>query len=228
MTASTKNSLIRVALLGLNILMIGSIAFSSRQKRLEKLPEPEAKVEETAAQKTGIKRIFRKKEDGAQLSGESITTSAIIGDATEQRLSDGSRLKVMKDGYGSTTVTRYFAGHPRLRMVMVQTGSQDKQRIFVYGRNGKVKGVPQVIAKKILVATADEIADAAKIYSGISEKEARRARVANARADIKAANEKREREQKELERANRPQPVSEDTSIAPENDQPAEEPISEK
>jgi hypothetical protein len=215
MNTKTKNTIIRIGLLLLNVLLIGTIAFSLRNKQNGKKPAEQAKKENTVAQNPGIKRVSRKKTEGAQLSGLTIKTTSDVSEATEQKLADGSRVNVLRDGYGGTTVTRHFGGHRRLRMVVVQTASNEQQRIFVYGRNGKVTGVPDDMAKKILVASADDIANAAKIYIGTSEKEAKRIRLESVRKDIAYEREQQRNEMIAKQQASRPVTEQEGSNLRP-------------
>lgn len=197
MKESTKNLIFRISLLALNAAMLGAVAVDARQGASAPPPPKEAQspVEAMKADPESQTITIHQPTGGLGPMLAPILTIKESTKATSRKLRDGSDLTVMEDGHGGTTVTRKFKNHRRLRMVIIQTSSTGAQRIFVYGmRKGRVKTVPPDIAKRILEASADEIADAAKIYDGITEDEAKRIRVAKAREEIRRQAERRRAE----------------------------------
>lgn len=79
-------------------------------------------------------------------------------------LGDSSKLTIMYDRYGNRIENRSFGYHPRLTFIILQTSASGQKQVFVYGKNGEVKSLPETMLNKIFTASADEIANAAGIY----------------------------------------------------------------
>jgi hypothetical protein len=81
----------------------------------------------------------------------------------KRRLPDKSQIETIIDGFGNKTETRYFEGHPRLRLVIVRTSPKGAQEVTVYG-NGATKLVNS-LGDRALTASGDEIANEAQLYA---------------------------------------------------------------
>ncbi|HEX8367896.1 MAG TPA: hypothetical protein VF604_05090 [Pyrinomonadaceae bacterium] len=81
-----------------------------------------------------------------------------------QKISDNSEITVMYDGFGNKLEKRYFKGHPRLDSVLVRTAADGRREILAYGRNGEKRPIDGELGNRLMSASADEIANAAKIY----------------------------------------------------------------
>lgn len=77
---------------------------------------------------------------------------------------DNSKIIVMRDKFGNKTEIRTFANHPRLSSVLLLTGTTGRREAFIYGRGGETVSASEEILEGVLSASADEIANAAKIY----------------------------------------------------------------
>ncbi|MCB1024838.1 MAG: hypothetical protein KDB79_10635 [Acidobacteria bacterium] len=98
-----------------------------------------------------------------------INTSARSSINESKRLIDSSQVTTMNDGYGNKVETRTFEGDSRIKQVVVRSFVNGNVRVFVYGANGEVRGVPDDFQGKVLTASAREIADAAKIVEHFEE-----------------------------------------------------------
>ncbi|MEZ5305648.1 MAG: hypothetical protein R2684_00740 [Pyrinomonadaceae bacterium] len=214
MKNSTKNSLFRSTLLLLNIALIGSIALDGKTLKTSGKSKSEPKAQASSENQTPIvgERIVMPKGINLELTPGSVKVANQSTQVNERTLEDGTKLTVMPDGSGGTQVLRFFPGDKRLRFVSIQTAPGGDQKIFVHGRTGKVGTVPSKLGERILVASADEIADAARIYLEPSAKEEKRLRVEAARLDLKRQAQidmdRRERERELLRQqmeSNRPE-----------------------
>ena len=117
------------------------------------------------------------------LPGES--ASAEVGGpvvpGTSRTLGDLSVVTTSYDGYGNKSETRVFKSHPRLRMVMVRTGSGGTQLVYVYGKNGGVKILRKASGSDVLSMTADQIANKAEFFETGLDKERRKPKLARHR-----------------------------------------------
>ena len=87
------------------------------------------------------------------------------GDQLGKRmLYDGSQIETIVDGFGNKIETRYFKGHPRLRMLILRTSVDGKQEVTVYGHGSDTKFVPE-LADRAMTATGDEIANTAQLFA---------------------------------------------------------------
>lgn len=77
---------------------------------------------------------------------------------------DNSRITVMVDLYGNKTETRTFPNHSRLASILLQTSPDGNQEAYVYAQSGEARLLPKELLNRALVAPADELANAAKIY----------------------------------------------------------------
>ena len=112
------------------------------------------------------------------IDAKEVPVSFVKSEDVRRILSDGSNIGVMRDGYGNTTTTRSFDGHKLIRMVMVRENAKGAQRVFVYGKNGSIKNIPNKFFDRVLTASADEIASTAKIYDSTNENSRRKQRIA--------------------------------------------------
>ncbi|CAN5399124.1 hypothetical protein BH10ACI1_BH10ACI1_07680 [soil metagenome] len=78
-------------------------------------------------------------------------------------LADNSEIVTMFDGYGNKTEKRYFNNNSRLELVMVRTAVDGRKQIIVYGFGTEIITMPDDFAGIALNASADEIANAAKL-----------------------------------------------------------------
>jgi hypothetical protein len=79
---------------------------------------------------------------------------------------DNSQITVMLDKFGNKAESREFRAHSRIICVVLETGSDGKRQVKVYGQNGDVKTLPASMFDRAMTANGDEIANAAGIYSG--------------------------------------------------------------
>lgn len=93
-----------------------------------------------------------------------ISTTQISAQNESTILSDNSKIETLVDGFGNKTQTRYFPGHPRLRMLIMRTSVAGKQEVTVYGNAGDTKIVPD-LGNKALTASGDEIANTAQLFA---------------------------------------------------------------
>ncbi|HLM01985.1 MAG TPA: hypothetical protein VK400_13095, partial [Pyrinomonadaceae bacterium] len=95
---------------------------------------------------------------------ENISNAGQSSQTAPQKLSDFSEVTVMYDGFGNKLERRFFRGHPRLDTVIVKTTADGRREIMIYGQNGERKTIDGELGNRLLTASADEIANAAKIY----------------------------------------------------------------
>ncbi len=95
---------------------------------------------------------------------QQISTTQISAQNESTILSDNSKVETLVDGFGNRTQTRYFPGHPRLRLLILRTSAAGKQEVTVYGNAGDTKIVPD-LGDKALTASGDEIANAAQLFA---------------------------------------------------------------
>ena len=81
-----------------------------------------------------------------------------------RKMSDNSEITTMLDGFGNKLERRYFTGHPRLKSVLIRTAADGRREIIVYGQNGERSSVESELVNRLMSASAEEIANAAKIY----------------------------------------------------------------
>jgi len=112
---------------------------------------------------TGGEVIF----DDKSLEGNegAIVTSGKSSREITQIAKDGSQINVSYDGFGNKSETRTFDNNPLLKLVLLRTGVDGSKQVFVYGRSGEVKNLPENMFDRILTASANELASSA----GISE-----------------------------------------------------------
>ena len=97
-----------------------------------------------------------------------LSTIKKSGTQLEKRvLSDKSEIETLIDGLGNKVETRFFAGHPRIRMVIVRTSVKGAQEVTVYGNGGAAK-IVDGLADRALTASGDEIANAAQLNATAS------------------------------------------------------------
>jgi hypothetical protein len=99
-----------------------------------------------------------------ETGGKDIATAQQSSQTAPQKMGDNSEITVMYDGFGNKLERRSFKGHPRLATVIVRTAADGRREISVYGQNGARKSIEGEIVDRVLTASADEIANAAKIY----------------------------------------------------------------
>lgn len=95
-----------------------------------------------------------------------IATSRVGSQDTPKPIADNSQISTMIDGFGNKTETRIFVNHPLLQRIVVRTFAGGRKKVFVYGNNGDVNGLPTNIINKAMTASANELANSA----GISNK----------------------------------------------------------
>jgi len=104
---------------------------------------------------------------------DQVTSELQQGDQLGKRLlSDQSVIETLVDGFGNKIETRYFTGHPRLRMLILRTSVNGKQEVTVYGYGSDTKFMPE-LSDRALTASGDEIANAAQLYATPSSPGAR-------------------------------------------------------
>ena len=95
---------------------------------------------------------------------DQVTSNLQKGGQLEKRLLfDASVIETLVDGFGNKVETRYFKGHPRLRMLILRTSANGNREVTVYG-HGDTKFVPELV-DRALTATGDEIASVAQLYT---------------------------------------------------------------
>ncbi|HEY0461549.1 MAG TPA: hypothetical protein VGC97_20600 [Pyrinomonadaceae bacterium] len=97
-----------------------------------------------------------------------ITISKKAEQLPKRTLGDKSEVETLVDGFGNKTERRSFAGHSRLRFVILQTSADGVQEVTVYGYGGEIK-VVQGLGDNALTASADEIANTAQLSKTRSE-----------------------------------------------------------
>jgi hypothetical protein len=102
-------------------------------------------------------------EDAFIPLGENETNSGGVGRETTATASDGSKITTVFDRYGNKSETRYFDSNSRLHFIILKTTSEGYREVFVYGRDGTVKQLPEHMLDKVTTASADEIANSAGI-----------------------------------------------------------------
>jgi len=80
----------------------------------------------------------------------------------KKTLADQSQVETVIDGFGNTVETRFFEGHPRLRMLIVRTSAKGNKEVTVFGNGGMTKIVTG-LGDLALTASAEEIANAAQL-----------------------------------------------------------------
>jgi hypothetical protein len=96
---------------------------------------------------------------------DQVTTSNLRkgGQLEKRLLSDASVIETLVDGFGNKVETRYFKGHPRVRMLILRTSVNGNQQVTVYGHSD-TKFVPE-LRDRALTASGDEIASVAQLYT---------------------------------------------------------------
>ncbi|HSK73877.1 MAG TPA: hypothetical protein VK892_19420 [Pyrinomonadaceae bacterium] len=90
-------------------------------------------------------------------------------DDTTKVANDGSQISIMYDSAGNKTETRYF-NNSRIKYLLLRTSVNGQKELFVFGHNGQTKTLPENMLDKVLTASADEIANAAGIYTTRQER----------------------------------------------------------
>lgn len=123
------------------------------------------RVEAVAVIDEYINGSKNKNDTGEDLLGEmeEPNSNSLPGSQDTKTYASSSKLETMTDRYGNKTETRCFDFHPRLRCVMLSTSADGQRKIFVYGQNGDVKGLPENMLDRAMTASADDIANAAGI-----------------------------------------------------------------
>lgn len=88
-----------------------------------------------------------------------------------QMSGDSSQVSTMLDGYGNKTETREFLNHPLVHRLVIRTSVNGEKRVFVYGRNGDIKELPQRMFETVLTSPGKEIATSVGIFEGRKVKE---------------------------------------------------------
>lgn len=115
------------------------------------------------------------------VESSSVNVGEPVQPGTSHTLGDLSVVTTTADGYGNRTETRVFKGNPRLRMVMVRTGANGSEVVYVYGKNGGVKTLQKISGTDALSMTADQIANAAEFFETGLDKERRKPKLARHR-----------------------------------------------
>lgn len=142
----------RLCLLMLVVLLGGSAACARKEKAVMDLRVDEKVIE------------VRHDEVTIGETGKDNVSERQSSQLAPQKMSDKSEITVMFDGFGNKLEKRYFKGHPRLHSVLIRTAVDGRREILVYGQNGEKNSVDGELGKRLLSASADEIANAAKIY----------------------------------------------------------------
>jgi hypothetical protein len=111
-------------------------------------------------------------EDAFIPLGENETNSGGVGRETTATASDGSTITTVFDRYGNKSETRYFDSNSRLHFIILKTTSEGYREVFVYGRDGTVKQLPENMLDKVTTASADQIANSAGIPVTIEQRAA--------------------------------------------------------
>ena len=99
--------------------------------------------------------------------------SAVSGKESREEtkvLDDNSKLDIMYDGFGNKTEARCFVNHPRLTCVVLSSAVSGQRKVLVYGQNGDIKELPEILLDKVTTASGDEIANSAGIYAARQQK----------------------------------------------------------
>lgn len=116
-------------------------------------------------------KIIEVKQDEVSIDDaerKNMITAGQSSQTAPQKMSDNSEITVMYDGYGNKLEKRYFKGHPRVNSVLIRTAADGRREILVYGQNGEKTSVDGELSNRLMKASADEIANAAKIYESRS------------------------------------------------------------
>lgn len=103
--------------------------------------------------------------DDQDVKGQTVATAKEQSADARQNVGDGSQIKVMYDGFGNKTITRFFYNHPLIAGIVSKISSTGKIKTFIYGKGGEVKTLAQNAGDLAQTATADEIAKLAGIFS---------------------------------------------------------------
>lgn len=110
------------------------------------------------------------KRDSADRQVSTITLPG--GSNTKSILADNSKVETLIDAFGNKTETRYFSGHPRLRMLILRTSVKGVKEVTVYGNGGDTKLVNS-LADRAMSASGEEIANAAGLNATASYRPAK-------------------------------------------------------
>ncbi|MDQ3801999.1 MAG: hypothetical protein M3384_21450 [Acidobacteriota bacterium] len=111
-------------------------------------------------------KVVEVKQDEIKLeeTGKAVVTAQQSWQAPPQKMGDNSEVTVMHDGFGNKLEKRYFKGHSRLDYVLVRTAANGRREVIIYGQSGERKSIGGELADRVMTASADEIANTAKIY----------------------------------------------------------------
>jgi hypothetical protein len=129
----------------------------------------ESKSEEVvidSKSKASTEEVYITNSDIKGLS-QPVSISQKGGQLDKRLLSDKSEIETLVDGFGNRIETRYFQGHPRLRLVIVRTSVKGVQEVTVYGNAGATK-IVNGLGDRALTASGDEIANSAQLYATAS------------------------------------------------------------
>ena len=157
----------------ISLLFIASLTtFFSACSSAESKVNDEVVIDKSSTRAT--EEVYITNADVKKNTSESRQLSTMLpgGSAVNSTLSDSSKVETLTDAFGNKAETRYFEGHPRVRMIILRTSVRGVREVTVYGKGGNTTLVNN-LGDRALSASADEIADAAGITSTTSSGPAR-------------------------------------------------------
>ena len=157
----------------ISLLFIASLTtFFSACSSAESKVNDEVVIDKSSTRPT--EEVYITNADVKKNTSESQQLSTMLpgGSAVNSTLSDSSKVETLTDAFGNKAETRYFEGHPRVRMIILRTSVRGVREVTVYGKGGNTTLVNN-LGDRALSASADEIADAAGITSTTSSGPAR-------------------------------------------------------
>ncbi len=97
-------------------------------------------------------------------TNKQISTDRESTELAKRVLSDKSEVETLVDGFGNKVETRYFVGHPRLRLIILRTSVDGKQEATVYGYGTDTK-IVEDLGDKAITGSGDEIANTAGLLA---------------------------------------------------------------
>ncbi len=157
-------------MLGITLfILVGLTSVCAIYISKDKLSSDEIVITDADFAKADNKEIVITDSDFTDFN-EQIKTAEKSGRQMEKTLGDNSQLVFSSDGFGNSSVTRFFKDHSRLNKILLRISAEGEKIIYVYGQDGKVKYLDAQMSEKVLKASADEIANVAKIYESREDK----------------------------------------------------------
>jgi hypothetical protein len=143
------------------LLVVSASTFFSACTSVESKSSEEVVIDRSSKGATEEVYITNSDTKGLSQPVTALPKGAQLG---KRILSDKSEIETMIDGFGNKMETRFFVGHPRIRLLIVRTNVKGVQEVTVYGNAGITKIVGG-LGDRALTASGDEIANAAQLYA---------------------------------------------------------------